>query len=363
MARTPLWLEDFESVSISTLSQKYSFCETDELAIGPSYGRTGNGMRVNPAGSSGAYGRFGVAFPESSGAWVVEFALRVVDFASSASRCIVSFHSTSNSQFGLVLGSGGLSLVRATNTVNQTWLGGQPRSNIWHQMAMRYIIGTSDGECYVWMDGELIGIVASPDTDRNDGALVASVQFGSQQQVYAGSSFNGNQIYDIDDISIAMSDDFYVWPDPDWRPHTDVQLEPYTIVTLRPESDQGVAFVPSTSPGENYAMVDEADNDGDTTYNSSDTLSDQDSFNAEDIPPEYAGSEILAAQVNVVARQTYPGGRYIEPYIDGRAGASVACSVDYKTHSHIIDETADSPPVALTESHINNMTIGYKISN
>jgi hypothetical protein len=114
--------------------------------------------------------------------------------------------------------------------------------------------------------------------------------------------------------------------------------------------------------GDNYAEVDDAANDGDTSYNSSSTDGDEDYFEVEDIPTEYAGGAVLAAQLDVVARQTASGGCFLTPNIDGNDGDSSACSINYKTHSMLIVDAGGSPAAALTNADIDDMIVGYKLT-
>lgn len=120
--------------------------------------------------------------------------------------------------------------------------------------------------------------------------------------VYSGTGLNtGGQ--DITNIYFGRAGCYYsgVFIADDWVG----QLRP---MLLKPASDDSVQLTPSAG-SDNYAMVDENAQDGDTTYVESDTVGHKDLYNFEDLP---AGYTPYVASVVMVARESDAGGKSLK---------------------------------------------------
>lgn len=79
-------------------------------------------------------------------------------------------------------------------------------------------------------------------------------------------------------------------------------------VFCKPSADDSVQFTPSTG-SDNYALVDDTGQDGDTTYVESSTVGHKDIYEFEDIP---SGKTIVAATLVTVARKDDAGTRTLQ---------------------------------------------------
>jgi len=126
-------------------------------------------------------------------------------------------------------------------------------------------------------------------------------------EVYAGTSLNtgGDDITGIQYSSDGKSSTYRRYDDIYYADELQGQL---TMTRCSPVSDDSCDFTPSTG-SDNYAMVDDTGQDGDSTYNQSSTLNNKDIFNYEDLDNE--NIEIKAISIVTVAKKIDAGDRSI----------------------------------------------------
>jgi hypothetical protein len=131
---------------------------------------------------------------------------------------------------------------------------------------------------------------------------------------------------------------------------------------LNPTSDFAVAWTP-LSGSVNYAMVDETQFDGDTTYNYTATLNDQDLFATNSLSSVIA--RIVAVQVTIASRQDGAGSSEISAVLNiggtDYVGAGRVQSTGYQFQSTIWYDDPDTA-TSWTLSGVNNLKIGYKLT-
>lgn len=143
-------------------------------------------------------------------------------------------------------------------------------------------------------------------------------------------------------------------------------LEGELISVLRvPEADDAVQFTPSAG-ADNYAMVDEAAQDGDSTYVESDTVADEDIYAFEDISSDYV---VKAVTLVTVARKDDAGLRAlqavaVEGAVPYAVGDEIVLTEAYPGAANGSVTTLDRTPGDLEWTHqrFNDMKFGFKVS-
>lgn len=215
-------------------------------------------------------------------------------------------------------------------------------------------IDNSAGEVEVRVAGRTVLHLTSQDTQSTanafqNGLTITQQQFSSS----SGSTFRTVNI-----------DDFYV---------CDATMGGGTIPTntflgdcrsarMTPTTDYAVTWTP-LSGTDNYAMVDETQFNGDTTYNYTANIGDQDLFGIGSLSSVIA--RIVAVQVTVASRQDGAGSSEISAVLNiggtDYVGAGRVQSTNYQFQSTIWYDNPDTV-TSWTLSDVNNLKIGYKLT-
>lgn len=138
-------------------------------------------------------------------------------------------------------------------------------------------------------------------------------------------------------------------------------------ILIKPASDFSVQFTPSTGT-DNYAMVDDTEQDGDTTYVESDTVGHVDTYEYEDVP---SGYQVKAVSLVTVARKDDAGARTLQPIIiqdsvQYGAGNEIALATSYPstTATGSITTLGKAPDgTDWNNTKFNNIRAGFKIAS
>jgi hypothetical protein len=138
-----------------------------------------------------------------------------------------------------------------------------------------------------------------------------------------------------------------------------------------PSADDTSDFTPSTG-ADNYAMVDESEPDGDTTYNSSSTLNHQDLFEYEDMSGGDLNATVVAVSIVTIAKKLDAGARSIthisEQDATGYDHTEFALTTDYVEgeggFTSLAYEVLNTAPdgSAWTPAIFNACLFGYEIT-
>jgi hypothetical protein len=134
----------------------------------------------------------------------------------------------------------------------------------------------TEGTAEVWVNGASLGSATGLNTG---GADITSVQFASGGN---SSTTRWDNLYISDEIEGEL-----------------------VSVLCKPSSDDATQFTPSAGT-DNYAMVDDTAQDGDTTYVESGTVGHKDLYGYEDVPSGYL---VKAATLVTIGRKDATAGR------------------------------------------------------
>lgn len=134
------------------------------------------------------------------------------------------------------------------------------------------------------------------------------------------------------------------------------------IDALRPVGAGAYADFSRSAGANNWDNVDEATNDGDTTYNYSSTVGNKDSFDCANLTALPAS--IYGLQVNLTARKDEAGGRTLKVLqriaSTDYEGVALGMPMTYTALRQIF-EVSPATAAAYTESEINGAEFGYKV--
>ena len=133
------------------------------------------------------------------------------------------------------------------------------------------------------------------------------------------------------------------------------------VETLLPQTGAGAHQDFTQSSGSDQgAMVDEATPDDDTTYNTSATVGDQESYN---YPSLSLTGSILGVQTDLYARKTDAGSRTIAPIVRTASTTTPGTAVAPLTTYRYFSQVWETKPAggAWTEADINALEVGMKV--
>lgn len=223
-------------------------------------------------------------------------------------------------------------------------------ADIWYYIECKWFINAATGTCEVFVNGKKGGwIDFGPGNTLNAGgtADVDAIQFKG------GSTFSGEP-YDYDDV--------YILDLLGGAPGND-RLGDSTVETLNP-SGAGAEAQWTPSAGSNFQNVDEATPDGDTTFNSSSVVDDDDRFAMDDLVN--VPSTVFAAQVNGMFRLENAGTRTLKLKVEDTVTEGVGADFQATFDANYLGEFAvfeDHPTGAApwSTAEINGMEAGYRI--
>jgi len=172
--------------------------------------------------------------------------------------------------------SGGFRLVRSGSVISSAGLHAWLNTAL-HHVEIKFFSSATAGTIDVKVDGLLVWSDSGLNTGGQD---IASITFGPASDTYKSCYYD----------NIFISDDW------------EGELASYLI---KPESDDSVQWTPSTG-ADNYAMVDDDAQDGDSTYVETTTAGHKDIYEFEDVPGTV--TTINAVSLVLVAKKVDPSG-------------------------------------------------------
>lgn len=276
--------------------------------------------------------------------WIVGFAFYTDKFPQSYR--IFRLMDESTTHFGLYVNatSGTLSAARDT-TVLATSVNALS-TKTWYYIECKVTIGDAGvGNYEVRVNGTSTGWLPSTAADtRNGGNATANV-------------IAFNTLHASANLTNSVFDDIYI---ADGQAGINDFLGDVKVTTLLPTSDgNATTFTPSTG-SDNYAMVDEANLDSDTTYNASSTADQIDTFGLTDS----TATSILGVQEFIVARKDDAGARTIATVCRSNGtdnvGATESPGTTYVVY-RTIREVDPNTSAAWTVNGLNSAEFGYKV--
>jgi hypothetical protein len=352
-----LFMEGFDghaSVAEVFADPRFSFSGvTSEYKLQTGRSGSGNCLEVDAGGDD-----FTCILSQATGSTIwIQFAYYFDQDPGASDVRIVQIYDNS----GVLQGT--LALQLGSNTVtyhrgdyNGTLLATSPSAlgaATWYYLELKVVIDDSAGSVYLKIDGVEEMNVSAVDTNNGGVASVSSVRFGRTASS-SESSFDGK----FDDIVIGDTSDG-VGGSPSIVA-TDL-IGDCSIEVLFPDGAGNYAqWTPST--GLNYQNVDEgATNDGDTTYNSSSTAAQRDSFTCDDL--SISTGSVYAVQVTNICRREDGGGRLFRGTIRTSStdaeGTGKYMPATYAHKTDIFENDASGSD--WTVSSVNAMEIGYEL--
>ena len=285
--------------------------------------------------------------------WVIGFALNfdagtiirgaIITLQDAGIHQVSLYHNTDNT----------LSVTRGGSAVTGGTSVSALSLNTWYYIEFKVTIADSigAGTCKVNVNGVTwITVATGQDLKATANATANSVVFGTT----VGSVFLSRTVL-IDDIYILDGTAGVVAGDNDFL--GDVRVD-----SLLPTAD-GTTNSWTPSAGDNYAAVDEAAPDGDTTYVSSGTVNQIDTYAMGDLgtTPE----KIWAVQTGFVARKEDAGVRTVAPVLRGtdgdKFGTARGVGLDYAAYHEVHEQNPLDTPEDWTETTVNSIEIGVKL--
>lgn len=276
---------------------------------------------------------------DSQAIWTVGFACRVPSFGANT---ICQLIDTSTIQLSLSIDAiGRLVVSNGSGTVLGT---SAPviNLNVWHYIEFQATINNTTGTYEVRVDMTNVLSGTGADTQNSANASANIVKLTSTQ---TGTHFA--DFYCNDATGSAPNNTFW----------GDTRIQP-----LLP-SGAGATTQWTPSAGSNFQNVDDATPDGDTTYNSSSTLNQVDTYAYSNLTPT-AGT-VFAVQVLTYARKDDAGTRSIAPVIrhsgTDHVGTTQSLSTSYQYHAEIHEENPGTA-AAWTIAEVNAAEFGVKLT-
>ena len=323
---------------------------TSTVTIG-AFGRNGtNGARftwgvpsqypyiARGVSASGATAIIGAAFNPNS-----------LSPTSSANPLYAIFDSATVQCSLRVNADGSVSVLRGgyTGTVLGTSSAGVISIGAYSYVELKVVLSTTTGSYEVRVNNTLVLSGSGANTAGASTTAWTEARIGA----IVGTRHLQTGTWDFDDVYIA---------DGSGSTNNDF-LGPIRVIALLPDGDGASSdFTPSEGE-DNYAMVNEASADGDTTYVSATNAGDHDTYTFEDLA---VNGTVKAVQTNLIVRSDAAGAETIAPVIRVGStdydGTTVGVTTTY-ADSREIFETSPATGVAWTPAEINGAEFGIKL--
>lgn len=210
---------------------------------------------------------------------------------------------------------------------------------------IKVVINNSTGSVVVNSGGSTVLNLTSQDTQNTANAYTQSIRLGG------------------DGTDTVTMDDLYVL-DTTGAANTDF-LGDSRVDAVAPSLAGTYSDLTPSPAGNNYANVDDATPDGDSTYNSSSSVGARDTYGFNALP-DIGASTIYGVQLNIVARKDASGARKIRGMSrtggTNYFGGSVDVTTSYIDYRTIWDR---NPATAATwaQTEVDTMEFGVEIAN
>jgi hypothetical protein len=291
-------------------------------------------------GASGAVKR---NLPANQASFCVGFAFKHDNVALLANSSVFDTYDSANvGQLSIYLsGTGALSVVRNPSTTLFTSSTGLIVSGAWNYIELFGTINSSTGTAELWLNGVFIGNFTG-NTQNTANAYISGIQLVSPD--VSGST------------TAVYMDDLYLTD-------TAARLGERRIETLRPASDNTVAWTPN-SGANNYSRVNESVADGDTSYVFTSAVGTRDLYNlgALSSTPTVIDCVSLvsfAEKTDATTRTLYNSCKSSGTDSDGSA---IALNATYSRNDRYL-QTDPNGGGAWTASRVNGLLIGPKLAS
>lgn len=317
----------------------------EEVSGTPTFvtGRSGSGKAINLAGITTT----NVFLPaQSTDTIFMGFAIRIN--AGTDDYPIFEFYGYPNSTLNNFVVNYGASPRRisigrySTNHLVET-----PELNLgqWYYISFDMLINNSAGSITLYLDGVQVDSVSGVDTLDTSGNTNV-IRFVARGTTSGGLDFDIDDLYFGDNSGTDLT----------------AQVGDVSIEQLVPDgAGSSSQFTPSA--GSNYQNVDELTPDGDTTYNSSNTVGHKDLFTCSNLST--TPGTVYAVQLDIKANKQDVGTRTYKPVIksnatEGDGSEQGLTDGSYKTKSFIYENDPDGGG-SWSGSSVDAMEIGYKV--
>lgn len=315
--------ESFDNLALADLGLKY-------LAVNLSgafqAGRTGNCHRPTNPGSL-------TLTLDTQPTWIVGLAIWV---ASTAGADLIILKDAGVTQFVLTINSNQTISVKRGSTVIGTSTA-QIRTGVWEYLELKVTISNT-GSYEVRLNSANILSAAGVDTSQT-----------------ANQSANA---VTVTTVGTWLYDDWYIF-DGQGSTQNDFAGDPRVYSVLPDAAGNYSQFTP-TGAASNYQAVDEATQDGDTSYAASSTAGQKDSYSLAAVP---TGLNVLGATLTLFMRKDDAGARTVRPLARVSAadyfGSNISLSNSYVGY---LAQFADNPAGgAWTPAALNAAEFGLEI--
>ena len=335
------FFDSFDHYATADLLQKWSSTSGTAPTIVASGRRSTSCVRIPGASNSSLTKTI-----DSQATWIIGFAVNV-STAPSAATSLVMCLDAGTEHLRLRLNTDGtISVLRGGSAVLSTSATAIAFGSFGY-LEWKFTINDATGSYDVRYNG--VSITSGSGVDTRNGANSTSNQF----QLRSSTNIGGN--YDFDDLYICDStgssnNDFL----------GDVRVDCYM------PSGNGNSSQLAGSDGnstDNYALVDEASQNGDTDYVQSATSGQKDTYAFTDM--SHTPTSIFGVQINMIAKKDDSGTRSICAVTrsggsdtDGTTQALSTAYLDYRE----IRETDPNTAAAWTRTNLNNAEFGVKVA-
>lgn len=352
-----LFVDSFDLYATADLTATTRYTSTltggGTVTIGSGNGRNStNGFRLtsNAANASGPNLTKGLT--TGSATAIIGAAYKSSAVATSVPIAIFNIMDGGTVQVSIALNSGGKIQAFRGDVNGGTSLGTSASSlstGVFYYIEAKVLVHASAGTVEVRVNGSNTGWLALTGLNTRASATAQWNGFGFGKTTTSSSSANG-ATHDYDDLYVAdstgsVNNDF---------------LGPVRIKAVLPDgAGNSTQFTPST--GSNYQNVDDAAQDGDSTYNSETTAGEIDLYTFGAIG---LTGTVKGVQTNLCVRSDGAGAETIAPMfrISGTnyAGTTVGLTTSY-TYASQLYETSPATSSAWTVSEIDGAESGIKL--
>jgi hypothetical protein len=311
----------------------------------PTYASASSRFGVGQYAKFNGSGIFNKGF-DNQATWTIGAAVKFEGAIDNASLFFLRDNTTMQVTMGTT-GSGALNVYRGDFNAGGTLLGttanGVLSLNVWYFIELKTTINNTTGAYEVRLNGVNVLSGSGADTQAGTNAYVNMISVGS-----------GNGAVSFDDLYVCdgaggLNDTFL----------GDVRVD-----TILPTADGSTTdFTPSTGT-DNYAMVDDATPDSDTTYVSSETLNHIDLYTFANLQSTVGA--VHGIQTVLFARKDDAGSRSIAPAIKTGATTAVgddfALAASYIYDLQIFETNPANSNAAWTISDVNSSEFGFKLT-
>jgi hypothetical protein len=289
------------------------------------------------------------ASPSSNTVFIAFATLRGHGFSNNNTSQYVTLYENSTEQVSVCFTGLGSIVVRKGDYSTGDVLAEFPNAfepGVWHHWQIKVVLDTVSGSVTIRQDGAPTNtyIIENVDTMMTFSNFADAVEIGGNSDPYYNRSYF-DDFFIIDNTGSSPND----WPG-------DVRCIPLTPIS----NGSTVGFTPQT--GSNYQMINELQQDGDTTFNYSGTPGTLDLFNTQQltVTPE----NIYALTVKVVARKSDTA------YRSGATALRINNQLEVgqtkilsSTYTGLIDTYVTNPTNSIpwTLNDINNLETGYTV--